>query len=199
MSKAANKVDGVVAVLGGRRRRPRLPRPSQSSFIGSSQQQKRKRSSVPTDNTAGAEFVASSTAKTTSNFLSGTGDAIAGSHQPHSFIMPLSSLDSQHTLPETLGSSLEEDEEGVNNGGKNGPGYGRFEGANGGGDGDEEEDDEEVGEGNDDEGEQDDGKNPKPCCSCAIGVLVHGIVTSRRDCRIFRFFVCCNSETLWRL
>lgn len=71
--------------------------------------------------------------------------------------MPLSSLDSQHTLPENLGSSLEDDDEGVN-GGKNGPSYGRFEGANGGGDGEEDEDEDEEGEANDDEGEQEDGK-----------------------------------------
>lgn len=73
--------------------------------------------------------------------------------------MPLSSLDSQHTLPENLGSSLEDDDEGVNNningGGKNGPSYGRFEGVNGG---EDDEDEEEEGEANDDDGEPEDGK-----------------------------------------
>lgn len=73
---------------------------------------------------------------------------------PQQFMMPLS----EHTLPEIPGSSLEDEDEGEN-GGKNGPSYGRFEGANGGREGDEEEeDDEEEGEGNDEEGEQDDGE-----------------------------------------
>lgn len=133
------------------------PSPSQSSLSGSSQKRKRSAPAGDTIATAAGEIMVSSAARmtttTTSNFVNG--DAIAG--QPHSFIMPLSSLDSQHTLPENLGSSLEEDDEGVN-GGKNGPSYGRFEGVNGGGDGDEEDDEEEEGDANDEEGEQDDGE-----------------------------------------
>lgn len=88
--------------------------------------------------------MASSTRTANSNLLSGDANA----QQQHPIIMPLSSLDSQHGLPENPGSSLEDEDEGEN-GGKNGPSFGR-------GDGDEEEDDDDEGEANDDEGEQDD-------------------------------------------
>jgi hypothetical protein len=125
------------------------PSPSHSSLSGSSQKRKR---SAPEGGTAG-EFMASSTRTANSNLLNGDANA----QQQHPFIMPLSSLDSQHALPENPGSSLEDEDE-SENGGKNGPSYGRFEGANGRGDGDEEEDDDDEGEANDEEGEQDDGK-----------------------------------------
>lgn len=95
--------------------------------------------------------MASSTRTANSYLLNGDANA----QQQHPFIMPLSSLDSQHALPENPGSSLEDEDEGEN-GGKNRPSYGRFEGGNGRGDGDEEEDDDEEGEANDEEGEQDD-------------------------------------------
>lgn len=149
------------------------PSPSYSSLSGSSQ--KRKRSAQDAAATAD-EFVANSPnpflqphsnahIKASTNLLNG-GDPVGSlNQQQHPIIMPLSSLDSQHTLPENPGSSLEDEDDGENGGHhhvmssdgvKNGPSYGRFEGANGGGDGDEEEDDdEEEGEANEEEGEHD--------------------------------------------
>ena len=152
------------------------PSPSHSSLSGSSQKRKR---SAPDTGTAG-EFMASST-RPTSHLLNGDPPA-APPQQP--FAMPLSSLDSQHTLPDNPASSLEDEDDGEN-GGKLGPSFGRFEGANGGGDADDDEDeDEEDGDANDDDGEQDDGETLIFSCACAITVLAQGIVA-------LHDFLCC--------